>query len=136
MATAVGPEERRNMASQQAERVSTAIQKEPGRAASRRHTGTCVGVAQAPGSTTLTVRLSSGNVDVVLPAAPDPALAGRLTGGFRRVSWVSIDTSGERARCEVAALSRRPQRLGLPLAAALALAGRVPTLVRVRDRVA
>jgi len=83
----------------------------------------------------MTVRLRGSDIDVALSAAPDMALAQRLTGGMRRISWVSIDVGGEGVRCEVAGLSRRPQRVRVPLAAALALAdARVPTIVRLADR--
>jgi hypothetical protein len=104
-----------------------------GGAARRR--GTCLRLTRHSRSTTMTVRLRGGDIDVALPAAPDMAMAQRLTGGMRRVSWVSIDVGREGVRCEVAGLSRRPQRVRLPLAAALALAdAHVPTVVRLADR--
>lgn len=126
------------MATRQSERVEPTRRQEVGsRSGAARCQGTCVRVAAASGSSIVTVHLSGRpDVDLVFPAAPDSALALRLTGGFRRVSWVSIDASGEGARCEVAGLSRRPQRVRLPLSAALALAdASVPTLVRFREQV-
>lgn len=124
------------MATHQTQAVSPSIEGVGsvfGGAARRR--GTCRSLTRHSGSTTMTVRLGGGDIDVALPAAPDMALAQRLTGGMRRVSWVSIDVGREGVRCEVAGLSRRPQRVRVPLAVALALAdARVPTVVRLAER--
>ena len=115
------------MATHQSDRVLAPALRRGGAA------GTCVRVVGGSRSSTVTVRLADRrDVDVVLPGAPDLAMAQRLTGGFRRLSWVSIDGRGGGWRCEVACVSRRPQRVRLPLAAALALAGAaVPTIVRL-----
>ncbi len=92
-----------------------------------------VGLSSAAGSSILTVRLPDGvERDLVLPAAPDPLLARRLTSGFRRLAWTRIDLSDPLPRCRVSATYRQPRSQWLPLAAALALADAgVPTVVRV-----
>jgi len=119
------------MATHQAERVVAS-----GSPSGGASLGTCVRVAGGSGSSTVTVRRAGcPDVELVLPVAPDRDLAQHLTGGYRRLSWVSIDARGPGCQCEVACLSRRPQRVRLPLAAALALAdAAVPTIVRVPDR--
>lgn len=124
------------MASDQATRVRST--RRPGTAGSApRHrvvVGACQRITEAGRSSTVTLRLAGGgHLDVDLPAIGDPELARHLTAGLRRLSWVSIDATGEATRCQVSGVSRRPRRTRLPLAAALALAGdAVPTVVRLR----
>lgn len=94
---------------------------------------TIVGLSSANGSTMLTVRGPGGiERDLVLAAAPDPVLAGRVTGGFRRLAWLRIDLSAPVPRCQVSGTSRQPRSQSIPLAAALSLADTgLPAVVRV-----
>lgn len=95
--------------------------------------GFCLRVESRDQSATVTLGLvGGGRRAVVLPAVPDSDLARRLTGGFRRLSWVSIDATGDQVRCQVAGIFRRPRHVQIPLAAALALADKgVSTVVRL-----
>lgn len=95
--------------------------------------GSCLRVESRGQSATVTLGLvGGGRRDVVLPAVPDQTLARRLTGGFRRLSWVLIDATGDQVRCQVAGIFRRPRHVKIPLAAALALADDgVSTVVRL-----
>lgn len=95
--------------------------------------GTVASLSTAAGSTILSVAVPGGSHrDLVLAASPDPALARRLTAGFRRLAWVRIDLTGPAPRCQVSGTVRRPRAVHLPLAAALALIdARIPAVVRL-----
>lgn len=94
---------------------------------------TVAALSAVAGSTILSVAVPGGSRrDLVLAASPDPALARRLTAGFRRLAWVRIDLTGPAPRSQVSGTVRRPRSQQLPLAAALALvdAG-IPAVVRL-----
>jgi hypothetical protein len=95
--------------------------------------GRFVGLRVVGRRSVLTVRATGGyDREVTLAARPNLGLARNLTGGFRRLAWVRIDTTSTPMRCEVSGIARRPHRCRIPLAAALALAAAdVPTLVRL-----
>lgn len=123
------------MTTQQAERVRSGPL--VGETASRDRVsvaGRFVGLRVVGRRSVLTVRAAGGyDREVTLAARPNLGLARNLTGGFRRLAWVRIDTTSVTPRCEVAGIARRAHRCRLPLAAALALAeAEVPTLVRLR----
>lgn len=95
--------------------------------------GRLLALTVAGSSTVATVRVGDGSArETVLAAAPDAALARRLTAGMRRVGWVRIDATGPDARCELFGATRRPHRVPLPLPAALGLADTgAPTILRL-----